>query len=154
MHSRYAFTALLFVGLLLGEHASAASRYLPIRALTPGLTDPRVTQTNIKTTICVSGYTATVRPPTSYTNKLKADQLKDPKYHDADHTMAHYEEDHLIPLELGGHPTDPRNLWPEPYASQQGAKIKDHLEDRLKRLVCAGTVTLHEAQDAIATDWI
>ena len=133
-----------------------ASRYLPIRALTPapGLTDPRVTQNNIQTTICVSGYTATVRPPVSYTNKLKADQLKDPKYHDADHTMAHYEEDHLIPLELGGHPTDPKNLWPEPYATQQGARVKDQLEDRLKRLVCAGTVTLQEAQGAIETNWI
>ena len=26
-----------------------------------------------------------------------------------------YQEDHLISLELGGNPTDPRNLWPEPY---------------------------------------
>src|ERR1700730_16865578 len=109
MHSRYVFTALIFAGFILSDHALAASRYLPIRALTPGLTDPRVTQNNIKTTICVSGYTATVRPPVSYTNQLKADQLKDPKYHDADHTMAHYEEDHLIPLELGGRPTDPKN---------------------------------------------
>src|SRR5216683_2609243 len=28
-------------------------------------------------------------------------------------TPAHYEEDHLVSLELGGHPRDPRNLWPE-----------------------------------------
>jgi hypothetical protein len=27
--------------------------------------------------------------------------------------MACYEEDHLIPLEDGGDPTDSRNLWPE-----------------------------------------
>jgi hypothetical protein len=26
-----------------------------------------------------------------------------------------YEEDHLISLEDGGDPTDPRNLFPEPY---------------------------------------
>ena len=29
--------------------------------------------------------------------------------------MSDYQEDHLISLELGGNPTDPRNLWPEPY---------------------------------------
>ena len=28
--------------------------------------------------------------------------------------ISDYEEDHLIPLELGGSPTSPLNLWPEP----------------------------------------
>jgi hypothetical protein len=37
--------------------------------------------------------------------------------------MACYEEDHLIPLEDGGGPTDPRNLWPEPYNTHMGGVI-------------------------------
>jgi hypothetical protein len=118
------------------------------------MSDPAVTQSNIQTTICVSGYTATVRPPSSYTDKLKSGQLNDPKYRYKDHVMADYEEDHLVPLELGGHPTDPKNLWPELYAGVNGARVKDQLEDRLKRLVCSGMVTLQEAQAAISTNWI
>jgi hypothetical protein len=27
-----------------------------------------------------------------------------------------FELDHLVPLELGGAPSDPRNLWPEAHA--------------------------------------
>lgn len=36
---------------------------LPRHDLTPGAIDPRVTQSNIRSTICRRGYTATVRPP-------------------------------------------------------------------------------------------
>jgi hypothetical protein len=42
----------------------------PNPALTPGVTNPAVTQANIKTTICKSGWSATVRPPESYTEAL------------------------------------------------------------------------------------
>ena len=100
-------------------------------------------------TICVSGYTDTVRPSTSYTNKIKAQQITVYGYTDTD--LSHYEEDHLISLQLGGSPVDPRNLWPQPYEGTCGARIKDKIEGRLKRLVCNGTITLQEAQLAITT---
>jgi hypothetical protein len=87
---------------------------LPDPVCTPGAADPRVTQDNLQTTICVSGYTTRVRPSTSYTNALKRTQITEYGYTDTN--LADYEEDHLIPLELGGHPSDPRNLWPEPWA--------------------------------------
>ena len=45
--------------------------FLPNPSLTPGVIDPRVTQANIKSTICKKGYTASVRPPESYTEPLK-----------------------------------------------------------------------------------
>ena len=61
--------------VLLPFGADAASFTLPIRALTPGAIDPVVTQKNIGSTICVVGYTKTVRPPVSYTNALKFKQL-------------------------------------------------------------------------------
>ncbi|MGW4994883.1 hypothetical protein ACWEQ3_46110 [Streptomyces mirabilis] len=49
-------------------HASTCSQsYLPLpdSSCTPGSYNPNVTQSNIHSTICVSGWTATVRPPTS-----------------------------------------------------------------------------------------
>jgi hypothetical protein len=49
----------------------------------------------------------------------------------------------FISLELGGHPTDPRNLWPEPYPR---ASQVDTIENDLNRQVCDGSLTLAEAQ--------
>jgi hypothetical protein len=34
------------------------------------------------------------------------------------------------------------------------AHVKDSLENKLHSLVCAGTVTLKDAQDQISGDWI
>jgi hypothetical protein len=65
-----------------------------------------------------------------------------------------YEEDHLVSLELGGHPTNPDNLWPEPWFGNWNARVKDALEDRLHAMVCNGAISLRDAQKAIATDWI
>jgi len=65
-----------------------------------------------------------------------------------------YEEDHLIPLELGGSPRDPKNLWPQPRGGNPNASAKDTLENALHALVCAGRVPLASAQQAIATDWV
>jgi hypothetical protein len=53
------------------------------------------------------------------------------------------QEDHLISLELGGHPTDPRNLWPEP---RPHAEEVDRIENELNGKVCSGELTLAEAQ--------
>ena len=61
-----------------------------------------------------------------------------------------YEEDHLISLELGGNPTDPKNLWPEPGASPNP---KDKIENLCHEKVCSGQITLGQAQQEIATDW-
>lgn len=120
---------------------------LPDPICTPGTTNPDVTQATIATTICLPGWTRTIRPPSSYTTPLKRAQMA--AYGYTDDITAH-EEDHLIPLELGGATRDPLNLWPEPDASPNG---KDVTESRLKRAVCAGAVTLAAAQDAIRLDW-
>jgi hypothetical protein len=124
---------------------------LPDPICTPGAADPRVTQDNILTTICVSGYTTKVRPSSNYTNALKVQQIKEYGYTDT--TLADYEEDHLIPLELGGHPTDPKNLWPEPLYGPYAATKKDGIENSLHNKVCDGLMTLHAAQSAIAANW-
>ena len=124
---------------------------LPDPNCTPGVVDPRVTQDNISTTICVSGYTKTVRPPAGYTHDLKVRQIRDYGY--ADTNLASYEEDHLISLELGGHPTDPKNLWPQPRSGDHPASQKDQIENLLRARVCSGAMTLAAAQAAIASNW-
>jgi hypothetical protein len=148
--------ALVAAGLCLPGTAQAATCStaklpLPDASCTPGATNPDVTPSTIDSTICVSGWTATVRPPTSYTNALKKQGISDYGYSDTN--MSDYEEDHLIPLELGGAPRDPRNLWPEPHAGAKNAYSKDSVENRLKKAVCDGEVSLAPAQQAIARNW-
>lgn len=64
--------------------------------------------------------------------------------------ISRYELDHVVPLELGGHPRALANLklqlWPE-------ARVKDKLENRLNRLVCQGKMPLEEARNCIYDDW-
>jgi len=126
---------------------------LPNRQRTPGAVNPAVTQRTIRSTICRSGYTSTVRPSSSYTTGLKVTQLSSGYAFRGDRSTQDYEEDHLIPLEIGGSPSDARNLWPEPYVGSEGARAKDLVENQLHDLICAGTVPLRVAQRAIATNW-
>jgi hypothetical protein len=86
--------------------------------------------------------------------------------------MACYEEDHLIPLEDGGNPTDPRNLWPEPFNTRVGVTImgahqKDVVEGFIHDEIChdiphskknsyipaSASVTLRRGQENLAGDW-
>lgn len=117
----------------------------------PGAVNPDVTQANIQRTICVSGYTKTIRPKASYTNKLKLQQMK--QFH-LSGSPKDFEEDHLISLEIGGHPTDPKNLWPEPWEGTYGARKKDACENKLHKMVCNGQISLKAAQYYISHNWI
>lgn len=121
---------------------------LPDPACTPGATNPEVTQADIGQTICKSGWTSTVRPPESYTEPLKRSQLAE---YGETGSLSGYEEDHLIPLEVGGATSDPHNLWPEPGASPNP---KDDVERAANRAVCDGRMSLAAAQQGIATDWV
>ena len=134
--------------------AAAAMVGLPAHARTPGAVNSQVTQATIHSTICVAGYSASIRPSESYTERLKFAQLDDGYNLAGDTRASHYEEDHLIPLEVGGSPTSVRNLWPEPRNVVWGASRKDRLENALHRLVCSGTVPLATAQRVFAVNWI
>ena len=109
-------------------------------SLTPGVLNPDVTQATIRSTICARGWTRTIRPPTDYTNKLKRQGMRSYGLHGS---LSDFQEDHLISLELGGNPTDPRNLWPEPYPR---AADVDRIENELNDAVCSGELSLAEAQ--------
>ncbi len=127
---------------------------LPDAGCTPGATNPQVTQATIGSTICVSGYTSSIRPPSSITSVEKTASKAAYSYTGSPYTV---EYDHLIPLELGGDPNDPRNLWAEPNDDPNATSFnnsKDLLENRLNALVCSGQLSLAAAQQAIATNWI
>jgi len=84
---------------------------------TPGALNPAVTQARIGSTICRSGWTATVRPPSRSPSPRRS--RASPPTATADRSSYEYDRD--VPLELGGAVNDPRNLWPEPdYPSRSG----------------------------------
>jgi len=94
----------------------------------------------MRRTVCRKGWTRTVRPPTTSTNapnlrQIRARALRGPR--------SAYQQDHLISLELGGNPTDTRNLWPEPYP--RAAEV-DRVENELNARLCARELTLDQAQ--------
>ena len=131
-------------------HAEPPPGVLPRHEFTPGAIDPRVTQSNIRTTICRRGYTKSVRPPFEYTNAMKHRLMR---LYGVSGSIHDYELDHLIPLELGGCPDCEANLWPEPRNVFPGASEKDEVESYLHAQVCSGAMPLAETQRAIAADW-
>jgi hypothetical protein len=120
---------------------------------TPGLVNPAVTQSTIGQTICVSGWTATVRPPQRVTAPEKRASMR--AY--GVYGTSRYEYDHFIPLELGGAVNAAGNLWPEfdtPGSTGFSRNPKDRLENALKHRVCSGAMTLAAARSAIVTNWV
>jgi hypothetical protein len=109
-----------------------------------------VRQATIGRTICRSGYTTKIRPPPSYTDPLK---LKSMKAYGLGTDTSAYEFDHLISLELGGAPSDIRNLWPESHYSPSFSYRKDRLENSLNARICDGTISLARAQRRIV-NWM
>lgn len=157
-----AFVAAATGAVLLSSasHATLSPAY-PQASPAPGIgtVNPLVTQANIATTICVSGWTATVRPSTSFTGKIKVGLLNSAHIPMASSTD--YELDHDISIEVGGAPADPHNLWLERWyipvagGGDVGAHSKDQVENYLKREVCAGRMKLTDAQAAIrGSNWL
>jgi hypothetical protein len=133
--------AVVVIALL--AHGSRPKARVVLRAswtLTPGVVNAAVTPATLRSTVCRKGWTRTVRPPTSYTNGLKLAQMRSRGLRGP---PSAYQEDHLISLELGGNPTDPRNLWPEPYP--RAAEV-DRIENELNARLCGGQLSLEEAQ--------
>lgn len=133
-------------GTLTGHCTYRDHGRLPDPRCTPGAVDPVVTQGNLRSTICHPGYTKTVRPSASQTNKFKF-EVAYPAYGDPHSEKT--ELDHLVSLELGG-ANDAANLWPE---TPPTPNPKDKVENALHAAVCDGRVKLAAAQNAIASDW-
>ena len=145
--------AAIFGLALLASAAQAGDLQDP--NLTPGATDPEVNEANISESICkVTHFTWTEghMPPQSFLDPIEKDLIKQYGYEDTN--LKHYQIDHLIPLSLGGHPTDVKNMWPQVLLAKWSARRKDYLEQVMHDKVCKGEVSLKEAQDMFRTDWI
>ena len=147
-----------FIALLMFALASASAAYGEMAL------NSAVTSENIAETICVRGYTKTIRPPVTYTNRIKRKLMKDLGIPWSDASL--FELDHLVPLTIGGNPRSLDNLrlqaWEPPpitlsdnstWIGDDSAKVKDKLEVRLNRLVCDGEMELLEAQKCIYFNW-
>jgi len=110
--------------------------------------NPNVTQSNIQETICVSGYTKTIRPPVSYTNALKKQRMTAMGL--PFELMGDFQLDHKIPLSVGGHPSNQDNLILQ---DADDAHRKDAVEHCAQRAVCKGEISLAEAQQEMWKDW-
>lgn len=142
-----------------GNSSSNAAPHWGAQAKTSGcavrgpLQDPECTPGDIfpdvtKDQICKSGYASSVRNVTTSTkNKVYA------AYGITHHTAGQYEVDHLVSLELGGS-NDISNLWPEAASPKPGFHEKDKVENYLHDQVCAGAISLQQAQIEIATNWL
>ena len=147
--SAFTFAPSAFAPSAFASSACHSSSGLPDGHCTPGATWSRVTQGNIHSTICKSGWDRD-RPPLGEFHR-GAQALSAPLYGDyAGSKLSSYEEDHLIPLELGGSPTSPLNLWPEAHPTSY---TKDGVEDTLNHAVCSGRVKLAPAQRDIGHNW-
>ena len=133
---------LLAAALVLAPRAGAQDR---ARAPVPGAVDAHVTQATLQATICQRGYTAQVRPPRKVTDTIKRRLANGLPGSPQD-----YELDHLIPIGLGGHPRSLKNLWLQSWPE---AATKDRDELRLHREVCAGRMTLEQAQHDMLKTW-
>ena len=146
---RHMLGLLLVIGMSSG--ASAADLFFPDPKDTPGAINSEVTQANVLETVCKSDWLERIQPPASYIEALKAKQIE--ALH-LEGGATDYHEDHLIPLCAGGHPTDPRNLWPQRASGDWNYKVKDLLETWVCKSLCRGDMTLEAAQGSfLEPDW-
>lgn len=140
MNDRWGLVASVAVA---GAVVWGTASLLPSGAAPPihGATNPAVTQATIDDTICVPGYTRTIRPSYRWSSAYKYALVKQ-----QGGSVRDYELDHLIPLELGGAPRAAQNLWLEPWAD---AHDSDPVENDLHRQVCRGEISLVWAQHQI-----
>jgi hypothetical protein len=129
-------------------------------ACTPGLVNPALSPAQL----CATGFTTTtIRPPVSYTNVLKQRLMQS---YGLTQTPDFYELDHELSLEDLGHPSDPRNLWPQPRGKtlpgsqptgiEPNAEEKDQVETAIHRMICAdptNTANIASLQARLVADW-
>ncbi len=137
-------TATTQIGQRTKTEGCVVNGVLPDLACTPGATITTAT----KDQICVPGYSKTVRNvPAAEKAQVYAE------YGIASHSLGQYEVDHLVSLELGGS-NDISNLWPEAASPTPGFHQKDGEENTLHQEVCNGNISLVQAQQEIAQNWL
>lgn len=124
---------------------TAASGHLPDPQLTPGV----VRQLTVEQ-ICATKWGKDAR---AVTPAMKRQVFRAYGYPAGNRDpRCSCEIDHLVSRELGG-ADDVANLWPQSYAGPWNAHLKDRVENRLHVEMCAGRLTLEQAQQMIRDDW-
>jgi hypothetical protein len=118
---------------------------LPDRACSPGAIFVGVSLA----TVCTTGYSARVR---NVGTDERASIFREYGLPFRSYGRR-YEVDHIVALELGGS-NDAANLYPEAASPAPGYQVKDRLENRLHRLVCAHQLPLGVVQRDIARNWV
>ena len=132
----YILRALAFLFLTQAVLAQKPTPILPDPKLTPGDTFDVTAQD-----VCVPGYAKKVRAVPAWLKRQAYAEYGITQYKTDD-----YEVDHLIPLSLGGS-NSIRSLWPQSTkTSPWNSYVKDALERKLHKLVCAGQLDLKTAQ--------
>lgn len=126
-------------------------RSAPAMAQDAQLLDARVTQESVTETICRPGYADTVAPPFDEAMAQK-DRLLAARGIDSSDGVA-YALDRRVPILLGGSPDAAANFDLLPWGGHAGERRKSLLTVRLKRCVCAGRISLAQAQAAISGNW-
>lgn len=148
---RHAWNATIALALQIAFAAPALANALPNGAQTPGALNPQVTQGTIGSTICKRAWLDTAQPSRAYLDAIKRQQLSRGPYAVPHARLQDYEEDHRVPIALGGAPWWSINLWPQPKAE---ARHKDELEKRLHHRVCAHEMSLQDAQAVFLGNWL
>ena len=118
-----------------------AGHPVPDARCTPGTIDPAVSGGTASRTICNRAWIAA----NSYRSSPLTARIR-AAYRAADADIV----EPLVPVDLGGASADPANLWP---VSAPEEAAKDHIEENLRLLVCAGHVPLANAQWLSAVSW-
>jgi hypothetical protein len=110
--------------------------------------DERVSQQTIAQTICRREWTRSVRPPAAVGAETKRRMAAE-----AGVNLKSFVLDHVLPLDLGGAPLDPRNLRLLPMLGPCNARDKYQLEVELSCAVCLGLIGLDDVRAEIWRDW-
>ncbi len=144
--------AALMTAAAWGAAAPSEANYWPDDKVTPGQANPKVTQRNIRRTVCSPRWVKSQQPSARFIATAKSAQLQSVNYSIKD--PARYELDYRIPIEVGGHPRAAANIWAQPLGTEWNALAKNKLDTYMAREVCAGRMKLADAQAAYQRDWV
>lgn len=133
----------LVLGSRTKQEGCVVNNALPDTNCTPG-----AILNSTKEQICKSGYSKSVRNVSEGLKKRVYEE-----YGITSHAAGEYEVDHFISLALGGS-NDIANLWPEAANPKPGFHEKDKVENFLHGEMCAGKITLAQAQEYVSWKWL
>ncbi|MFZ0089985.1 MAG: hypothetical protein WAL63_10785 [Solirubrobacteraceae bacterium] len=117
---------------------------------TPGALN-RAALAHPRKTICRRRYLAKLEAPEAGLRRLKIAMMITYGSAGAPST---YVLGHVVPVQDGGSPADPKNVWPILRYGWGGALTQAVVANAVHALICAGTVTVRHAAQILEGDWL